>query len=275
MGAFKSLTGQDVIISPLIVYSNTLTLSAGIHLKGKNVPYGSSDDESNPSPFPSASLIYASIKQLYYSNSLPNPEATYDSSLNVRRFDNFLQSGLYAPQNFPTGSGAEISIVSIPKSEFGDYLKPRTVSCANAIDDGEGNMREGGLNGPIVGRVIYSHGIIIFIDGRSTGFTQFRSTKIIYETQYKCTIRPDEFNYSQNPTVLKTDRPTNPISANGQPVDFGGFVEDFVTGSSFTPYVTAVGLYNSNNVCLAVGKLALPIPTSRTTDMNIIIGLDR
>ena len=274
MGAFKSLTGQDIIISPLTAYSGDNT--AGTALKGINVPYGDENDETNPSPFPSASLIYASAKQLYYSNSLPNPEATFASPLNVRRYDNFIQSGLYAPMNFPTGPGAEISVVSIPKAEFGDYIKPGSVSCAGAVDDGEGNMRSGGVNGSIVGRVIYSHGMIIFTDGRSGGSATFRTAKVVYETQYKCTIRPDEFNYSCNPTILKTDRPTNPVSANGEPTDLGGVVEDYVANNpGFAPYVTAVGLYDSNNICLAVGKLALPIPTSRTTDMNIVINLDR
>jgi hypothetical protein len=274
MGAFKSLTSQDIIISPLVVYSTAL--ASGAVLKGKNVPYGSPDDETNPSSYPSASLIYASAKQLYYSNSLPNPEATFSSSLNVRRFDNFIQSGLYAPMDFPTGYGDEITVVTIPKFLFGDYIKPGSWNIAGAVDDGEGNMRDGDINGPIVGRAIYSHGILIFTDGRdSSNINVVQTAKTIYETQYKCTIRPDEFNYSQNPTILKTSRPTNPISANGQSVDFGRVVEDFVTGSSFSPYITAVGLYDSNNICLAVGKLALPIPTSRTTDMNIIISLDR
>jgi hypothetical protein len=274
MGAFKSLTGQDIIVSPLTAYSGDNT--AGTALKGINVPYGDENDETNPYPFPSASLIYASAKQLYYSNSLPNPEATFNTPLNVRRYDNFIQSGLYAPMNFPTGPGTEISVVSIPKAEFGDYIKPGSVSCAGAIDDGEGNMRSGGVNGSIVGRVIYSHGMIIFTDGRSGGPATFRTAKIVYETQYKCTIRPDEFNYSCNPTILKTTEPTNPVSANGQPTDLGGVVEDYVVNNpGFAPYVTAVGLYDSNNICLAVGKLALPIPTSRTTDMNIVISLDR
>ena len=274
MGAFKSLTGQDIIISPLVAYSGNV-FSTGTALKGKNVPYGSDDDETNPSPFPSASLIYASAKQLYYSNSIPNPEASFTSSLNIRRFDNFIQSGLYAPMNFPTGPGAEISVISIPKSQFGDYIKPGSVTCAGAVDDGEGNMRDNSdIYGPIVGRIIYSHGMIIFTDGRE-GQASFRSANTIYETQYKCTIIPDEFNYSCNPTILKTDRPTNLASADGEPTDLGGVVEDFVTDSGFAPYISAVGLYDSNNVCLAVGKLALPIPTSRTTDMSIIVSLDR
>ncbi len=271
MGAFKSLTGQDIITSPLVAYSDSIT--AGTVLVGKNVPYGDDNDETNPSPFPSASLIYASAKQLYYSNTLPNPEATFNSSLNVRRFDNFIQSGLYAPvtNRFPRGVGDTISVVSIPKTSFSDYIKPGSVLCGGARDDGEGNMI---TSDGIVGRVIYSHGIIIFITGTGTAAT-FKSAKIIYETQYKCTIRPDEFNYSQNPTILATDRPTNPISAGNDAVDFGGLVEGFMTGSSFAPYISAVGLYDSNNICLAVGKLALPVPTSKTTDMNIIVSLDR
>jgi hypothetical protein len=273
MGAFKSLTGQDIIVSPLTAYSGTV--SGGTVLVGKNVPYGDEDDEENDAPFPSASLVYASAKQLYYSNSLPNPEATFNTPLNVRRYDNFIQSGLYAPMNFPTAPGATISVVSIPKSLYGDYIKPGSVLCGGARDDGEGNMRSGGINGSIVGRIIYSHGMIIFTSGNG-GPASFRSTKIVYETQYKCTIRPDEFNYSCNPTILKTTRPTNPISANGEPTDLGGVVEDYVADNpGFAPYVSAVGLYDSNNICLAVGKLALPIPTSRTTDMNIVINLDR
>jgi hypothetical protein len=50
---------------------------------------------------------------------------------------------------------------------------------------------------------------------------------------------------------------------------------DFVTGSSFTPYVTTVGLYNENQELLAVAKLSQPLPTSRTTDTSILINLDR
>ena len=50
---------------------------------------------------------------------------------------------------------------------------------------------------------------------------------------------------------------------------------DFATGSFFSPYITTVGLYNDNFELLAVGKLAKPIQTSRTTDMTILINIDR
>jgi hypothetical protein len=50
---------------------------------------------------------------------------------------------------------------------------------------------------------------------------------------------------------------------------------DFATGSFFAPYVTTVGLYDGDYNLLAVGKLAKPLPTSRTTDTTILINFDK
>jgi hypothetical protein len=294
MGAFKSLTSQDIIVSPLIVYGNAANSATITFLKGKNTTYGSDDDETNPSPWPSASLVYASIKQLYYSNTFPNdsqPAIEIDNQGNViegsqtanvnSRYDNFLQSGLYAPRYFPTGANEIISVGIIPQSLFGDYVKPGSVeffSAADYFDDGQGNLKDDA--DVYVGNIIYTHGIIIITNqslATDVGDIEvnFRPTTTVYETQYKCTIRPDEFNYSLNPTLLAGDELTNPVNSNGLPVNTSGDVVDFVTGSAFAPYVTTVGLYNTNNELLAVGKLAQPIPTSRTVDMNIVINMDK
>jgi hypothetical protein len=295
MGAFKSLTSQDIIVSPLVVYGPQTTTSITF-LKGKNTPYGSDDDETNPSPWPSASLIYASIKQLYYSNTLANDlepfiiidnqgkvvEGSLTANVNSR-YDNFLQSGLGPIKSFPTGANDIIAVGIIPQSLFGDALKngaPGDVAVNSCFDDGYGNMFNGSTS-QYVGNVIYSHGMIIvtnpneansFIGNQSVFFAP---TRTVYETQYKCTIRPDEFNYSLNPTLISGSEYTNPVNSNGQPVNVSGDVESFVTGSTFSPYITAVGLYNSNNELLAVGKLSQPIPTSRTVDMNIVINMDK
>jgi len=293
MGAFKSLTSQDIIVSPLVVYgpqtSTTVTF-----LKGKNTTYGSTDDETNPSPFPSASLVYNSIKQLYYSNTLPNDLEPYviinnqgniiegSQTANVNsRYDNYLQSGLYPIKNFPTGANDIIAVGTIPQSLFGDYIKPNNVFFGSGyLDDGQGNIWDGSTF-YYIGNIIYTHGIIIITDPTiassvigDTNVT-FRPSTTIYETQYKCTIRPDEFNYSLNPTLLSGSEYTNPINSSGSKVNVSGDVVDFVTGSSFSPYITSVGLYNTNNELLAVGKLAQPIPTSRTVDMNIVINMDK
>ena len=182
-----------------------------------------------------------------------------------------------------------IRVLSIPKELYGDYIKPKTfygqfftgASSPKFIDDGNGFLRISASATPdaIAGYISYKHGLAIFpiyssnniisqsaaLWGRvGTGITpptcSFQSTRTIYETQYKCTIRPDEFNYSLNPSLISGSTDGTPYS--------------FVTGSYFAPYVTAIGLYNENQELLAVAKLAQPLPTSRTTDTTIIINLD-
>ena len=79
--------------------------------------------------------------------------------------------------------------------------------------------------------------------------------------QYKTTLRESEFNFSQNPSIVSSST--------------DGSLYDFATGSYFAPYVTTVGLYDEAQNLLAVGKLSQPLPTSRTTDTNIFINIDR
>ena len=90
---------------------------------------------------------------------------------------------------------------------------------------------------------------------------KFQSTVTIYESQYKCTLRQNEFNFSQNPTLISG-------SLNS------GIIYDFATDSYFTPYITTVGLYNNNYELIAVAKLSQPLPTSAVTDTTILVNLD-
>jgi hypothetical protein len=94
------------------------------------------------------------------------------------------------------------------------------------------------------------------------GYTlEFSSSYQINETQYKCTIRENEFNFSLNPTIISgsTD----------------GTIYDFAQQHYFSPYVTTIGLYDNDQNLLAVGKLSQPLPTSRTTDTTIFINIDQ
>jgi len=101
--------------------------------------------------------------------------------------------------------------------------------------------------------------ILAFITG-SNVTCSFSSSYTLYETQYKCTIAADEFNYSNNPSIISGSE---------------GELYDFATGSFFAPYVTTVGLYDGAYNLIAVGKLAKPLPTSRTTDTTILINFDK
>jgi hypothetical protein len=325
MGAFKSLTSQDVIITPLVTHKsftfNGTSQWDTADIKryvGWDIP---TTDERNIefnggiiADYQDVTLtqVYRTIKQLYYSNQFPNPEGETiqtnmngdivegGATLNVHsRFDNFLDTTLYQPRPISSGSqtNAALYVISIPSTLYGDYINPTSFSCTNIAsadnygtitvrDNGEGGLviANGAFTGQIIGIINYAHGIVVLPtldpDEEILGWwfpsnmnLSFQSSKVIYETQYKCTLRESEFNYSLNPTMFLTKGFISPM--NSSTVDTSGEALKFVTGSSFSPYVTSVGLYDDDQQLLAVAKLSQPIPTSRTTDMTIVVNLDR
>jgi hypothetical protein len=209
------------------------------------------------------------------------------------RYFNYEQTNLRYSKFFPTGANDIIGVISIPSRLFGDYIQPNSFvfksPSINLTDDGEGNILN---NNQIVGNIFYSHGIITLTsdgvpggDGYGVGkygealyglgdsqFVEdaitssnvtcsFSSSYDIYETQYKCTIRESEFNFSLNPSLIINETTGSTLS--------------FVTESYFSPYITTVGLYNENQDLLAVGKLSQPLPSSPTTDTTILINIDK
>lgn len=211
------------------------------------------------------------------------------------RYENYLETTLTFERYFPSASNAIVGVISIPSKLFGDTIQPGsfviTAESGSITDDGNGNLYFS-LDGQYCGNIIYQHGLAVItkdssgggdaygtaIYGTSTygGDTNpfieniilspnvtcsFNSSFTIYETQYKCTFDPSEFNFSLNPSL---------ISGSTE-----GTVYDFVTGSYFNPYVTTVGLYNENQDLIAVGKLAKPLPSNNTTDTTILINIDR
>ena len=223
-------------------------------------------------------LVYNSVKERYYSNFLTQsygdvlqvgyivPGVNSEGNVLVGspdstgRYFNYLQSTLTASRFWPTGSGEYIQPNSF-KYEFVSASITHTLT-----DDGEGNLLSGSIN---VGNIIYPHGLAIITSQLlasgsidvSNVTCSFSSSMTIYETQYKCTIRENEFNFSLNPSLISgsTD----------------GTAYNYVTSSYFSPYVTTVGLYDEYQNLLAIGKLAQPLPTTATTDTTILINIDR
>ena len=236
----------------------------------------------------------------YTSSLIPGFDTEGDALIGLSpsngRFDNFLQTSLTYYRYFPTASDSIIGVISIPSKLYGNNIQPGTfyfgAESGSIYDDGNGNLYFS-LDGGYVGNIIYSHGLILLTqDNTPSGggrygvgvygtalygidydpFIQnfitspnitcsFSSSFDIYETQYKCTIAENEFNFSLNPSLASGSTDDIPY--------------DFVTGSIFSPYITTVGLYNENQELLAVGKLSQPLPTSATTDTTILINLDR
>ena len=248
-------------------------------------------------------LIYNSIKELFYSNYL---SSSYGDPANVGfivpgndeagnvlvgppsstgRYFNYKQTDLTFAKYFPTASDSTIGVISIPSRLFGNYIQPNSFiwksSSFTIIDDGEGNLISGST---IYGNIFYYQGLAIITSGSSADILNFvtssavtcsfSSSLTIYETQYKCTVRSNEFNATLNPSAEVSG---SILSYSGsyfyQPN--GGIPTDNVTGSYFAPYVSTVGLYDEDQNLLAVGKLAQPLPTSATTDITILINMDR
>ena len=300
MSAYKTLTTQDLIVSPLILNksfefkgSTSFTgsdVQIGRYL-GKNVDFD--NDKSTTGPGGSVeyqALVFEQIHHLYYSNFIGesgklknvstasfNPDGTISGIGDSPLYDNYLSTTLESERYFPTASDATIGVLSIPQYLYGDYIKPSsfefTTPSGSYNDDGEGRLVSGS---DYIGNIIYKHGIVVLTGGTrtrnywneeistfvsNTNVTcSFSSSYTMYETQYKCTIGESEFNFTQNPSISS--------GSNGDVIDLS-------TGSFFTPYITTVGLYNDQRDLIAVGKLAQPIPISKTTDTSVLINIDR
>lgn len=289
----SALSASNVGINRFLGINTDYTSSSNV-VTGRN--YGDSQY------LISGSSVYNSIKELYYSNYLTQSfgdkiqtgsvllgadaagNVLLGSADSTGRYDNYLQNTLTQSRHFPTGSNQQVLVFSIPSKLYGDYIEPNSFkldlmddgddwqTTANITDDGNGNLLSASIN---VGNIIYQHGIAILtkqdwnitFDLRncysgSAITCSFSSSYEIMETQYKCSWSEEEYNYSQNPTV---------ISGSND----GSKLYDFATGSYFSPYITTVGMYNEQMDLLAVGKLAQPLPSSRTTDTTILVNIDR
>lgn len=120
----------------------------------------------------------------------------------------------------------------------------------------------------IVGNVFYNQGMMV-LTAEPTKYMDIvsadaRGTHTIWETEVSCTINPGEFGMSMNRTVQEYNPEMNQF-----------VYKAFMTGSSFRPFVTTVGLYNDDYQLVAVGKLSSPIQLAANTDTTIIVKFDR
>lgn len=224
------------------------------------------------------------------------------------KYENYLQTNLTFARFFPTSSNATVGVISVPSGLFGNYIQPKsfilTSESGSIQDDGEGNLINSST-GIICGNIFYYHGIAVlttdgvegsggygfatygsstygstteaefiqnFVESKNTTLA-FSSSLTIFETQYKCTIRDNEYNFTLNPSVSSGS--TEISSPMGTFYTPGQYLNDFATGSYFSPYITTVGLYDDDYNLLAVGKLSQPLPISPTTDTTVLINIDK
>ena len=177
----------------------------------------------------------------------------------------------------------------------------------NIWDDGNGVLRytdaNNGHYNQYCGNIIYEHGIAIFTpvsesdptvvgtqnDGTAQlgalvllnqeGFNAgddwlggttvgWSSSITLYEHQYKCVVRENEYGYSLNPSLLSGSQSEAPLLGTNY------VYKDFATGSYFSPYITTVGLYDNDKNLLAIGKLSVPTKVPMNADLEIQVAFD-
>ena len=193
-----------------------------------------------------------------------------------------------------------------PQSIGIEYIPNGGPTTYTIHDDKEGNMLYSGTGGGVnikneyCGNVAYEHGNIVLtpisksagnpysslavvagignsVLGGQNGFSGanqlqyltvgFSSSVTLYEHQYKCTVRENEFGYSLNPSLLSGSQANVPLGTNN-------VYKDFATGSYFSPYITTVGLYDNEQNLLAIGKLSVPTKVPMNSDLEIQVSFD-
>lgn len=232
-----------------------------------------------------AELVYKNIHHLYYAGY--NQGEVVSSS-----YENYKQTTLYDSASRSIGDIAYV--IALPKEVYGHAIVPGSFMLTGSLqadeyitqsfvsggfiidrdtdgfaiyDDGEGVLRDSNQNNLKVGDIIYTHGHAIITDTTTAREllvqdnygVSWRSSYTLYTHNYHCRVNESQLNYSQNPTLKSGSL---------------GYVYDYVTGSSFQPYVTTVGLYNDMNELIAIGKMAQPIPKSKYMDTTFLIKFD-
>lgn len=295
MGAWKNLNQQDVYITTYtakkswsttsgsfgegIRYYTANTHSTATYDLNPNDIYGGPTSGSNDATYHSP-LVFKNLAHMYFQDhDTGSGELAASSSFEV-----------YKESSLSTGSRAlkqQAFLYSIPRNRVGTHIEPGSLTIGDDVlylsasyvsggyvaesqkifDDSEGGLRENSTSGSMVGSVVYSHGQLIITEGEANTYYRnfpdqdinWKSNVPIYTYNYTVKLSDYEFNFTQNPSALTGS---------------DNRLRDNITGSSFQPYITTVGLYNDSNELIAVAKLGKALPKSRNTETTIQVKLD-
>ena len=245
--ASNSLTVSDVVVTPIKLKYTASYNQCTIGNYGITVLTGVNGPVTITGSVAQTTLNYRSVKQLYYANVLTGSYLTTSSSFDVS-LQSTAASGTLDSDNryFPTQSGAQVKIVSIPTSVFGQQVSRHgfvmTSPSYSIADDGNGNLidyQNGSVN---VGNVIYPQGMVIITN--SNYLNIFPSYPIVYNksASFASSYSPKEINVLTGAYVGSGTYVSNSV------VLFGG---DAALFSISTPYgvvrlnTTTPGVYTT------------------------------
>ena len=153
--ASNSLTVSDVIVTPIKLKYTASYDQCTINEYGITVLTGINGPVTITGSVPQETLNYRSVKQLYYANTLTGSYLTTTSSFDVS-LQSSAASGTFDSDNryFPTESGAQVRILSIPRGVFGQQISRHSFLMSSSLysiaDDGNGNLYDSRFNQPYV-----------------------------------------------------------------------------------------------------------------------------
>jgi len=153
--ASNSLTVSDVIVTPIKLKYTASYDQCTINEYGITVLTGINGPVTITGSVPQETLNYRSVKQLYYANTLTGSYLTTTSSFDVS-LQSTAASGTFDSDNryFPTESGAQVRILSIPRGVFGQQISRHSFLMSSSLysiaDDGNGNLYDSRFNQPYV-----------------------------------------------------------------------------------------------------------------------------
>jgi len=91
----------------------------------------------------------------------------------------------------------------------------------------------------------------------------FKNSVNLTEHEYVCMISDQEFNMTQNPSILSDDSTAeNPK------------IQGYVSSSNWDPYITTIGLYDKNYTLMAIGRLGRPLRKVEHYDQTFVVRWD-
>lgn len=182
MSAFKRINNSDVVVSPYIANKQWEFQPCDTSGNGIQIYFGSKMTESfsaenDPVTYDRYErLVFDSINHLYYqefSGSFLDTSSNMDSfnyeSASIYRasgsYYNYSEQG-YAVKFFPTASGSQITVISIPKDLYGLSLEPGTFNISNSAasiyDDSHQNIYVISSSVKVnIGNIFYDHGLAV------------------------------------------------------------------------------------------------------------------
>jgi len=296
MFVFKDINKTSTVIQQNVVnYTQNLSASAD-GINSLKIVSGSTNTK-----------YWNSLNVLFYTSGSPRYSqeslkyASSDKNLSIQEIGK--KQFLSKYHGYPTST-----LIVIPSQYYGEKIEENTFQFKdlnntgnggqNPIikDDGAGNLYAtnansnfGTLKGSTtsisssdnyVGNIFYDKGLVVLTETGSwsgsvkysdlgTNYSlKFDSHNTITTYEYAVTIQPNEYNYSTNYSLR------SPISGS---LNYGTrYLSTVATGSDFSPYITAINLYNKDDLMNPViqAKLPKPIKKSKKIATTFKIRLD-